>query len=75
MTDEINEIMTEAHELISRSLGTRGLEAVHLVCAVTPDGTGILRTNAGPQVVRELAETLREIGSHVQAKTPGETTH
>jgi hypothetical protein len=79
MTDssdaEIETIMIEAHELLRRRLNARGLEAVHIVFAVTPEGTGIVRTNAGPEVLRELAEVLRAIESYLQAPASGATTH
>lgn len=73
--DQIQEIMAEAHKLISNRLRARGLEAVHVVFAVTNAGTGIVRTNAGLEVLKEMAETLGEIGGQIQLPVPGEASH
>jgi hypothetical protein len=57
MTDksgtETENIMTEAHELLRGRLTARGLEAVHLVFAVTPDGH---------RPDKRRARGLREVG-------------
>jgi hypothetical protein len=65
---EIEKIMTEGDDLLRRRLSARGLEAVHIIFAVTPDSTGVVRTNAGPDALRKLAETLWDIARHLQVQ-------
>jgi hypothetical protein len=43
----IEKILSDADALIRRRVKALGIEAHHVILAVAPDGTGIIRSNIG----------------------------
>jgi hypothetical protein len=46
-TDKLEQIMTEADDLIRRRLKESGLEVMHVTLAITEEGFGVVRTKSG----------------------------
>jgi hypothetical protein len=46
---KLEQILTEADDLIRRRLEESGLEVMHVTLAITQDGIGVVRTNVGPE--------------------------
>jgi hypothetical protein len=44
----IEKILSDADALIRRRMKALGIEAHHVILAIAPDGTGIIRSNVGP---------------------------
>jgi hypothetical protein len=44
---KLEQIMTEADDLIRRRLEESGLEVMHVTLAITQDGMGVVRTTSG----------------------------
>jgi hypothetical protein len=44
----IEKILSDADALIRRRLKALGIEAHHVILAMAPDGTGIIRSKLGP---------------------------
>jgi hypothetical protein len=66
----IEKILSDADALIRRHLKALGIEAHHVILAMAPDGTGIIRSNIGPDGLGEMSALLKEIAE--QAATPTE---
>jgi len=64
----IEKILGDADALIRRRLKAAGLEAQHVILAMQPDGTGIIRSNVAPGRLTEMAEMLKDIAE--QAESP-----
>ena len=73
----IGEVLAEADALIRRRLKERGLELLHLVIAVTPEGQVVLRSNVSADVLRSFGEgCLKNVADELTAPPePGDTTH
>ena len=48
----LEQILTEADDLIRRRLEESGLEVMHVTLAITQDGMGVVRTNVGPDLLQ-----------------------
>src|SRR5882757_8874114 len=71
----IEKILGEADALIRRRLKAQSTDAHHVILAVTPDATGIVRSNAPPGALTELADMLKDIADQAEAPRPGTTPH
>jgi hypothetical protein len=72
----LESVLTEADVLVRLRLKEIGLEVLHLVVAVTPDGEVVLRSNVSPDVLRSFGEDLKNIADELEAPPePGDTTH
>jgi hypothetical protein len=69
----IEEVVGEAFTLMRRRLKAQGIEVTHVIVAMAPDGTGIIRSNVVPGALSELvelADMLKGIGD-----PPGSTLY
>ena len=56
MTDDadiLEEVLSELDALLCRRLQERGLEGPHLIIAATKESQAVLRSNVGPDGLRE----------------------
>jgi hypothetical protein len=51
---KLEQILTEADDLIRRRLEESGLQVMHVTLAITQDGMGVVRTNVGPELLRSI---------------------
>lgn len=65
----LEEIVSEADELIRQRLKDRGLEFPHLVIAVTPEAQVVLRSNVTPEALRSFAEDLNNVADELSETT------
>ena len=72
---ELEQILTEADDLLRRRLEESGLEAMHVTLAITRDGMGVVRTNVGPNLLRSMGEELVDLSSRIEPPRPGEAKH
>ena len=49
---KLEQILTEADDLIRQRLEESGLEVMHVILAITQDGMGVVCTNVGPDLLR-----------------------
>lgn len=74
MTDskipEIQAILAAVDNALRLKLSELGMEIRHVVFAVTPDGTGIARSNVGAEALNEMAEMLNEIAAEAVSSRP-----
>ena len=61
----LEEVLSEADQLICRLLKERGLEVPHLVMAAPPDGEVLLRSNIRPESLRSLGEQLIDVAGEM----------
>jgi hypothetical protein len=71
----IEKILSDADALIRRRVKALGIEAHHVILAVAPDGTGIIRSNIGPDGLGEMSALLQEIAEQAGAPTESDTKH
>ena len=72
----LENVLAEADALIRVRLKEIGLEAPHLVIAVTPDDEIVLRSNLSPDILRSFGEDLKNIADELEApRAPGDETH
>jgi hypothetical protein len=72
---KLEQILTEADDLIRRRLEENGLEVMHVTLAITRDGMGVVRTNVGPDLLRSMGEELVNLSSRIAPPRPGEAKH
>ena len=72
MTDskinEIKEILTQVDGDLRLKLKALGVKISHVLLAVSPNGAGIVRSNVGPEALREMAELLADAAAEAQQK-------
>jgi hypothetical protein len=71
----IEKILSDADALIRRRLKALGIEAHHVILAMAPDGTGIIRSNIGPDGLGQMSALLKEIAEQAAAATESDTKH
>ena len=64
-TAELEQIMTEADDLIRRRLKESGLEVMHVTLPITEEGFGVVRTNVGPEILRSMGEELVDLSAQI----------
>jgi len=72
---KFEQILTEADALIRRRLEESGLEAMHVILAMTQDGMGVVRTNVGPELLRSRREVLVAVSGRIEPPRPGDAKH
>ena len=72
---KLEQILTEADDLIRQRLEESGLEVMHVTLAITRDGMGVVRTNVGPDLLRSMGEELVDLSSRIEPPRPGEAKH
>ena len=72
---KLEQILTEADDLIRRRLEESGMEVMHVTLAITRDGMGVVRTNVGPDLLRSMGEELVVLSSRIEPPRPGEAKH
>ena len=72
---KLEQIMTEADDLIRQRLEESGLEVMHVILAITQDGMGVVRTNVGPELLRSMGEELIDVSGRIEPPLPGEAKH
>jgi hypothetical protein len=72
---KLEQILTEADDLIRRRLKESGLEVMHVTLAITENGFGVVRTNVGPELLRSMAEELVDLSSRIEPPRPGDAKH
>ena len=77
MHDAVNleQILTEADDLIRRRLKESGLEVMHVILAITQDRMGVIRTNVGPEHLRSMGEELVNVSGQIEPPKPGDAQH
>lgn len=60
-TPTIEAAVAEADALLRERLAAAGIKAPHAIMAVTPAGAGIVRSNCGPDMLRDIANGLRRV--------------
>jgi hypothetical protein len=69
----MNDVLDEADSLIRRRM--KGRKVTHIILAVE-DGVGVIRSNASPEVLLELAALLTNIAEQAAAAPASDdTTH
>jgi hypothetical protein len=71
----IEKILSDADALIRRRMKALGIEAHHVILAIAPDGTGIIRSNVGPDGLGEMSALLKEIAEQAASPTEADTKH
>ena len=66
----IQDILREVDALLRERLQAAGLEIGHVLVAIAPDGTGIVRSNVGPEGLGEMAEILDDVASGAVLERP-----
>jgi hypothetical protein len=74
-TAKLEQIMTEAGDLIRRRLKESGLEVMHVTLAITENGFGVVRTNVGPELLRSMGEELVDLSAQIEAPKAGDAQH
>lgn len=59
--DEIQDVLTDVDTLLRKRLKALGVDIHHVLLAITPDGGGVIRSNAGPDALSDLADVLADI--------------
>ncbi len=72
---KLEQIMTEADDLIRRRLEESGLEVMHVILAITKDGMGVVRTNVGPELLRPMGEELVDVSGQMEPPKLGDAQH
>jgi hypothetical protein len=72
---KLEQIMTEADDLIRQRLEESGLEVMHVNLAITQDGMGVLRTNVGPELLRSMGEELVDLSGRIEPPKPSDAKH
>jgi hypothetical protein len=72
---KLEQILTEADDLIRQRLEESGLEVMHVTLAITRDGMGVVRTNVGPDLLRSMGEELVDLSSQIEPPRPGDAKH
>jgi hypothetical protein len=67
--------LLQSISLIRRRMKALGIEARHVILAVAPDGTGIIRSNIGPDGLGEMSVMLKEIADEAAGSTETDTKH
>ena len=71
----IEKILSDADALIRRRMKALGIEAHHVILAIAPDGTGIIRSNVGPDGLGEMSALLKETAEQAASPTEADTKH
>ena len=71
----IEKILSDADALIRRRLKALGIEAHHVILAMAPDGTGMIRSNIGADGLGEMSALLKEIAEQAAGATDSDTKH
>ena len=72
MTDDnpvpkIEKILTDVDRTLRRRLAALGIgEPDHVIMAMAPNGAAVIRSNCGPDALREMARMLVEIAGPVE---------
>lgn len=75
-TRAIQEILTEVDSLLRERLLAAGIAVSHVLMAIAPDGTGVVRSNIGPADLGDMANLLADIVDGVALeRTDGEPLH
>jgi hypothetical protein len=72
---KLEQIMTEADDLIRQRLEESGLEVMHVTLAITRDGMGVVRTNVGPNLLRSMGEELVDLSGRIEPPQPSDAKH
>ena len=72
---KLEQILTEADDLIRRRLEESGLEVMHIILAIAQDGMGVLRTNVGPELLRSMGEELVDLSGQMKRPNASESQH
>jgi hypothetical protein len=72
---KLEQIMTDADDLIRQRLEESGLEVMHVILAITQDGMGVVRTNVGPNLLRSMGEELVDLSGRIEAPRPSDAKH
>jgi hypothetical protein len=72
---KLEQIFTEADDLIRRRLLESGLEVMHVILGMTQDGIGVVRTNVGPDLLRSMGEELVDVSGRIEPPRPSDATH
>jgi len=67
---EIQAILTKVDEILRERLEPLGLDIGHVILAISPEGTGVLRSNVGPPELGEMAELLAEVAQGSAIERP-----
>ena len=70
----LEQILGEADSLVRRRLEEAGLDAPHLLVAVTPDSEVILRSNVGMDGMKALGEDLQKLADEIDAPATADGT-
>jgi len=69
--------VADAFALMRRRLKAQGIEVTHVIVAIAPDGTSIIRSNVVPGALAELADLanmLKAIGDLREEPSPDDGT-
>ena len=72
---KLEQILTEADDLIRQRLTDSGLEVMHVILAITQDGMGVVHTNVGPELLRSMGEELVDVSGQMEPPEPGDAQH
>lgn len=74
MTDskirEVHAILTAVDAALRLKLSELGVEIHHVILAVTPDGTGIVRSNVDADGLGDMAELLDQAAAETASTRP-----
>lgn len=69
---EIQKILSEVDQLLRERMREARIDVGHVVVAVAPDGTSVVRSNVGPAQLGDMAEILAEVASGTAFERPEE---
>lgn len=79
MTDQlqaIEAVLSDIDESLRKRLRVIGVDLAHIVVAIAPDGSAIVRGNVDPMGLRAVAEDLANLAEEtMQQPSDGEAIH
>lgn len=74
--DAIQTILTDVDEILRERLKENGTALAHIIVAIGPDGSAIIRGNVDPAGLLELAKDITELAEEaMQRPDDGEPIH
>lgn len=65
---ELHRILVEVDQLLRERVRVLGVSVDHVILAIGPDGSGVLRSNVGDGELEELADVLTNIAEGAAAQ-------
>lgn len=67
---EILDILTDVDRMLRERLAEAGFEIPHVIVAIAADGAGIVRSNVGPDGLRDMGDLLTDMAKSAAMRRP-----